>query len=126
MNNLSENFKYLDRLQGRLNKVRTEKEQFEEEHKSDEVLKQYIKMLLKEQQLEDNIKECKDILYNDMCDSDIDMLNGNHIDVTLKRPYFKTEVLTKKFLKDNKEGSKLYEKYVTRKSIKGNINIKVL
>lgn len=126
MSNMSENFKFIDRLQGRIHKIQKEKEEFEKQNKDNEVLKQYIKILQEEKELNSNMKEYKDLLYEDMLHEDIDELNGNHLDITLKRPYYKTEVLTKKFLKDYKEGSKLYEKYVTKKQVKGNLIIKEL
>lgn len=126
MNSLTENFKFIDRLQGRIQKLQKQKEQFIKDNKDNEILKEFIKILEKEKQLNSNLKEYKDILYDNMCDENIDVLNGNHLDITLKRPYYKTEVLTKKFLKDNKEGSKLYEKYVTKKQVKGNLIIKEL
>lgn len=126
MNSLTENFKFIDRLQGRIQKLQKQKEQFIKDNKDNEILKEFIKILEKEKQLNSNLKEYKDILYDNMCDENIDVLSGNHLDITLKRPYYKTEVLTKKFLKDNKEGSKLYEKYVTKKQVKGNLIIKEL
>lgn len=126
MNSLTENFKFIDKLQGRIQKLQKQKEQFIKDNKDNEILKEFIKILEKEKQLNSNLKEYKDILYDNMCDENIDVLSGNHLDITLKRPYYKTEVLTKKFLKDNKEGSKLYEKYVTKKQVKGNLIIKEL
>ena len=124
MGKLTENFNKFDNIQNKYLQVQADITEFEIKNKDNEVLQQYKKLLDKKQKIENSIKEYKDILYTGMLEEDLDLLEGKYIDVTLKRPYYKTEFDLSKFKKDYKPESSMYKKYVKQKLVKGNIIIK--
>ena len=98
--------------------------QIEKENKDNEALKQYIKTLKKINKLEDQTKEDKDSLYNEMLTKNIDYLEGALYNVTLKRPYLRMGVDMKRFTEMFSKDSKTYKELIKETLCKGNINIK--
>lgn len=126
MSKLSEDFNRYDKAQEKKIELLRQKELMEEQFKDNEVLKSYLKILKKIDKCNKEIEDGKTYLYEGMLDEEIDMLNGAVCDVSIKKPYIKSSIDTTKFLKDNQPGSKLYQKYVTQKSVKGNIIVKLV
>ena len=98
--------------------------QIEKENKDNEALKQYIKTLKKINKLEDQTKEDKDSLYNEMLTKNIDYLEGALYNVTLKRPYLRMGVDMKRFTEMFSKDSKTYKELIKETLCKGNINVK--
>lgn len=98
--------------------------QIEKENKDNEALKQYIKTLKKISKLEDQTKEDKDSLYNEMLAKDVDYLEGALYTITLKRPYLRTGVDMKRFTEMFSKDSKTYKELIKETLVKGNINVK--
>lgn len=98
--------------------------QIEKENKDNEALKQYIKTLKKINKLEDQTKEDKDSLYNEMLTKNIDYLEGALYNVTLKRPYLRMGVDMKRFTEMFSKDSKTYKQLIKETLCKGSINIK--
>lgn len=126
MSKLSDDFNKYEKALETKQEVEQSIKNFERDNKDNEVLKQYLKLLKKLEKAEKEIDSGKTYLYEGMMAEEIDMLNGAVCDITLKKPYDKTNIDTKKFLTDNKPGSKLYEKYVSVKEVKGNIIVKMI
>ena len=98
------------------------------ENRDNELLQQYIQLLAAREKLQKSISEKtdKDLLYEKMIQDDVDCYDGSNITVTLKRPYVKTTVDSKKFIEDNPIGSKLYNKYMKETVCKGNVILKII
>lgn len=126
MSKLSDDFNRYEKALETKQEVEQLIKNFERDNKDNEVLKQYLKLLKKLEKAEKEIDSGKTYLYEGMMSEEIDMLNGAICDISLKKPYDKTNIDTKKFLLDNKPGSKLYEKYASVKEVKGNIIVKMI
>lgn len=126
MKDLQELFKEVNTLIKKLNDLNDIKLNIEITNKDNEILQNYIKTLNKIEDINKEIKKIKDNLYESMLNEDIDLLEGKYCDVSLKKPYYKTDFNLKLFLQDYKPTNSLYKKYVDKKLIKGNINIKLL
>ncbi len=126
MKDLQELFKQVNTLIKKLNDLNDTKLNIEITNKDNEILQNYIKTLNKIEDINTDIKKVKDNLYESMLNEDIDLLEGKYCDISLKKPYYKTDFNLKLFLEDYKPTNSLYKKYVNKKLIKGNINIKLL
>lgn len=126
MKDLQELFKEVNTLIKKLNDLNDIKLNIEITNKDNEILQNYIKTLNKIEDINKEIKKIKDNLYESMLNEDIDLLEGKYCDISLKKPYYKTDFNLKLFLQDYKPTNSLYKKYVDKKLIKGNINIKLL
>ncbi len=124
MSKLTESFEKFDNKQNRYLKLLADIAEFELLNKDNEILKKYRQLLKKKEDIEKSIKEDKDILYTQMLEEDMDLLEGKYINVSLKRPYYKTDFDLTQFKKDYKPTSSMYKKYVKQKLVKGNIIIK--
>lgn len=124
MSKLTESFEKFDNKQNRYLKLLADIAEFELLNKDNEILKKYKQLLKKKEDIEKSIKEDKDILYTQMLEEDMDLLEGKYINVSLKRPYYKTDFDLTQFKKDYKPTSSMYKKYVKQKLVKGNIIIK--
>lgn len=126
MKDLQELFKQVNTLIKKLNDLNDTKLNIEITNNDNEILQNYIKTLNKIEDINTDIKKVKDNLYESMLNEDIDLLEGKYCDISLKKPYYKTDFNLKLFLEDYKPTNSLYKKYVNKKLIKGNINIKLL
>ena len=126
MEKLNDVFKKVNSLIKKLNDLNDKKLDIEVLNKDNLVLQEYIKTLNKIDNVNKEIKDIKDVLYEHMINEDIDLLEGNYCNITLKKPYYKTDFNLKLFLEDYKPTNSLYKKYVDKKLIKGNVNIKPL
>ena len=126
MEKLNDVFKKVNNLIKKLNDLNDKKLDIEVLNKDNLVLQEYIKTLNKIDSVNKEIKDIKDVLYEHMVNEDIDLLEGNYCNITLKKPYYKTDFNLKLFLEDYKPTNSLYKKYVDKKLIKGNVNIKPL
>ena len=124
MSKLTESFEKFDTKQNKYLKLLSDITEFELLNKDNEILKKYRQLLKKKEDIEKSIKEDKDILYTQMLEEDMDLLEGKYINVALKRPYYKTDFDLTQFKKDYKPTSSMYKKYVKQKLVKGNIIIK--
>lgn len=123
---MTEAFEKADKTNNKLDTLKYEIASFENDNKDNEILKEYIKLLNQKEKYEKYLNDVKAQLYENMMIVDIDALNGKTLDANLTRPYIKREILLADFIKDNPEGSKLYNKYVRDKQIKGNVKLKNL
>lgn len=123
---LEDKFKRLDRKASDIENLKLEKEQIEGTYTDNEILQRYIAICKKIEKQEAKLsdKVLKDQLYVEMLDTDKPRLVGNYLSISLTKPYIKTSVDSTKFIKDNKPGSKLYEKYVKETEVKGHVSIK--
>lgn len=121
---LENQFKTVENTINKLSTLKIQMEMYLDTHKDDEVLKGYLDIVNEIQACNEEIDKAKTYLYESMLQEDIDILNGTYCDVTLKRPYDKTSVNTKKFLRDYGVDTPEYQKYVNIKQAKGNITIK--
>lgn len=129
MSILTEKFSKVDKVLGRKENLLLEKEMIENTYKNNEVLQQYIKVLKEISKIEKDEKANKDSLYELMLEEDVDFLDGKNCQVTLKKPYNKTEFDLKGFMEvhtKNKWYMEIFDKFVKNKTVKGNVNIKIL
>ena len=124
MSKLTESFERFDSKQNKYLKLLSDITEFELLNKDNEILKKYKQLLKKKEDIENSIKEDKDVLYAEMLEEDTDLLEGKYINVSLKRPYYKTKFDTAKFIKDYPEGSRMYNKYVEKTLVKCNVIVK--
>ena len=124
MSRLTEAFNKFDNNQNRYLKLLSDIAEFEYENKDSEILKKYKQLLKKKDDIEKAMKDAKDILYKEMLEEDMDLLEGRYIDISLKRPYYKTDFDITQFKKDFKPNSSMYKKYIKQKLVKGNIIVK--
>ena len=121
MSSLNDLFTKTNKTIGDRERLLKSKKDMEDNCKDNEQLKEYINIIKQIEKLDKKVEESKSTMYDSMLENDIDYLDGTHCAITLKKPYFKTVIDTKKFLEKNQPGSKLYNAYVVQKVIKGNI-----
>ena len=124
MSKLTEEFNKFDNKQNKYLKLLSDITEFELLNKDNEILKKYKQLLKQKENIEKDMKDYKDILYSEMLKEDMDLLEGKYINVSLKRPYYKTDFDITQFKKDYKPTSSMYKKYVKQKLVKGNVIIK--
>lgn len=124
MSKLTEEFNKFDNKQNKYLKLLSDITEFELLNKDNEILKKYRQLLKQKENIEKDMKDYKDILYSEMLKEDMDLLEGKYINVSLKRPYYKTDFDITQFKKDYKPTSSMYKKYVKQKLVKGNVIIK--
>lgn len=125
LNKLQEKFKKIDRTFIRESKLLGEKELIEKQYSDNAVLQRYIKIikeLEKLTQLQNSSKE----LYEDFERLEIPRLTGKNCELVLTKTYMKTQINSKLFLTDFKPDSKMYQKYVEHKPVKGHVSLKKL
>ena len=125
-NKLSSQFEKLEETINKLSTLNIQVEMYLDSFKDNLVLKGYIDLINQINECNVEITKAKDYLYESMLKENVDVLDGTYCQVTLKRPYNKTSVNTKKFLKDYTEDTEEYKKYVNIKQAKGNVSIKTL
>ena len=125
-NKLSSQFEKLEETINKLSTLNIQVEMYLDSFKDNPVLKGYIDLINQINECNAEITKAKDYLYESMLKENVDVLDGTYCQVTLKRPYNKTSVNTKKFLKDYTEDTEEYKKYVNIKQAKGNVSIKTL
>lgn len=91
---------------------------------TNKALQEYIEVRKELKAADEELANAKIYLYEGMMEEDIDSLDGTTCNVTLKRPYVKTAIDTKKFLADFKPETAMYKTYVKETEVKGNITIK--
>lgn len=119
-------FKKVEDTINKLSTLKIQMEMYLDSFKDNQVLKDYLDIVNQINECNTEINNAKDYLYESMVKEGVDMLDGTYCQVTLKRPYNKTSVNTKKFLKDYGEDTEEYKKYVNVKQAKGNVSIKTL
>lgn len=124
MGKLNELFQQYDNMRRVYNKLVQDILIYEVENKHNEILNKYVTMLKQKEEFEKTMKTYEGNLYSSMLEEGIDLLEGTEVDVTLKKPYYKTEFNFKAFKEDYKPTSSLYQKYVKEKLVKGNVILK--
>ena len=73
-------------------------------------------------QLQNSSKE----LYEEFERLELPRLTGKNCELVLTKTYMKTQINSKQFLTDFKPDSKMYQKYVEQKPVKGHLSLKRL
>lgn len=123
---LEEHFSSLSKKIRNKKKVQSELDKFVEQNKDNEVLKQYMKLIEKLDEMSKaiNAKDgFKQDIYEDMVACNEDKVEDKYCKVNLVKPYDKTVFDLDLFLQDYKPTSKMYNKYVQKQNVKGHIKI---
>ena len=123
---LNENFQKVDDTIKRKDQLEKEKIAMELVFKEHELFSKYLEILKDIEMCDKELEDAKTYLYEGMLDEDIDFLDGQFCNVTLKKPYYKRSFNMEAFTKDYKPESKMYKKYIKTTLVKGNINLKKL
>lgn len=105
-------------------KIKTKLKKILAENKDNKALNQYVKLLDKLDVTNDLINDLKKTdLYDELVDLPQNEFKITTAVVRVKKPYIRLDINTKKFISDNKKGSKLYNKYVKETVVKGSVTI---
>ena len=122
-----DDFAKFTRLVRKYKKVKAQMKELHTLNKDNEELQDYIKLSEKSQELlsdMDNAK--KSYLYESAVKSPKTVMENKDVKVSLTMPYDKEEFDKTKFTQDYGPETEMYQKYVTKKSVKGNVKYKII
>ena len=125
LDRVKEKFDKIDKTFTRETKLLAEKELIEKQYCDNAILQRYVKIikeLEKITQLQNSSKE----LYEEFERLELPRLTGKNCELVLTKTYMKTQINSKQFLTDFKPDSKMYQKYVEQKPVKGHLSLKRL
>lgn len=123
---LEEHFDSLSKKIRNKKKIQSQLDKFMEQNKDNEILKEYLKLISKLDEMSNTINDkegFKQDIYEDMIACNEDKMEDKYCKVALVKPYDKTVFNLDLFLQDYKPSSKMYNKYVEKQSVKGHVKI---
>lgn len=122
MDNITKNFKKLDKIYENKYILQKRKQELEELSETNEELREYIHILEELDKYDKKTEKLiKGDLYYNFIEENLDLLEGNFVTVTIKKPYFRRTFNTEKFISKYPEGSNMYKDYFYDKEIKGSL-----
>lgn len=121
-NKLNEDFNKFTRIVRKYKKTLNDISVFELVNKDNEVLQEYIRLMKKSEDLLSKIDLAKKgYLYESAVKVPSAVLDNEDVKVTLTLPYKKKEFNVSQFEKDYSPDTDMYKKYISYKTIKGNL-----
>lgn len=121
-NKLNDDFDKFTKIIKKYKKTMSDINEFETINKDNIVLQEYIKLIKKSENLLNKIDLAKKgYLYESAIKVPNAVLDNDYVKVTLTLPYKKKEFNVSQFEKDYSPDTDMYKKYVSYKTIKGNL-----
>lgn len=122
-----DDFAKFTRLVRRYKKVQTQMKELATLNKDNEELQDYIKLIDKLAEIESDMENAKKTyLYESAVNSPNTPMENKDVKVSLTMPYEKEDFDKAKFTQDYGPETEMYQKYITKKPVKGNVKYKIL